>query len=227
MHVKFATLALLSMVAARETDSSAVSFSLCWCCFCFLWLAVAYARQKPDLLLKEARGSLSWPSRIGLAPYHLLNLVSLWMCRFSSEAAYHEIVPGLYLGRRLSASQARNLKVGAVLDVTAEFAECSLLLSPSICYKTLPCLDTCALSSAQLEEAARFIAEHLSKSVYVHCALGHGRSASAVAAYLLSSGQAGSPQEAVAYIQARRSQIGLTRAQMVSLETVSCAARRS
>jgi hypothetical protein len=216
MHYKFAVLALLSLVALEQTEGALPRLALAWCVLCFVWLGLAYAGLGPGLLLKRSDGRLTWLSRVPLAPYHLLNSFTLWLCRFTREPLYDQIAPGLYLGRRLTASQASALKVGAVLDLTAEFGECPLFLTPSTRYKLLPVLDTQALKVHQLAEAAEFIRAHLAGSVYVHCALGHGRSASAVAAYLLSQGKV-SVEEALELIGQHRPGIGVSPAQLASL----------
>jgi hypothetical protein len=218
MHFQFADLSLASLLALFSQDLGWLRLALGWSSLCFAWLALAYAFVGPAALLKGRHGRLSWLSWIGLAPYHALNELSLWLCRFSSEPAYHEIVPGLYLGRRLSPAQARTLEVVAVLDVTAELSECSTWLRPEVSYRVLATLDKTPLCPGHLTEAVDYLQQWLPKgSVYVHCALGHGRSASVVAAYLVASGQARDVEEAEAFLRERRPQVKLTPAQRESV----------
>jgi protein-tyrosine phosphatase len=56
--------------------------------------------------------------------------------------------------------------------------------------------------------------------VYVHCAVGHGRSATFVAAYLLASGAADSPQQAIAFLKARRPGVHINSAQQAALHAL-------
>lgn len=218
MHIKFALLAIAAAVAGGLQDLWPLRLTLGWVALCFAWLSLAYAFVGPSALLKTGAGRLSPLSLILLAPYHALNTFSLWLCRFSSEPAYQEIVPGLYLGRRLQPAQARALQVSAVLDVTAELNECSAFLRADVTYLLLPTLDKCPLQPEQMERAVEFITRSLqSGSVYVHCALGHGRSASVVAAYLLASRTVGSVDEAETWLRKIRPQVKLNGAQKCSV----------
>jgi protein-tyrosine phosphatase len=120
-----------------------------------------------------------------LAPYHLLNGLTMRLAGLGGAAPYHEIAPGLWLGRLLTAREARQLiekhKIRAVLDLTSEFSEASPLRR--LDYLSLPVLDKCAPSPSQLRRGLDFL-ERASGPVYVHCALGHGRSATFVVAHL-------------------------------------------
>ena len=106
----------------------------------------------------------------------------------------------------------------AVLDVTAELNECPAFLRADVTYLLLPTLDKRPLQPDQMKRALEFITRSLeSGSVYVHCALGHGRSASVVAAYLLASGTVGSVDQAEAWLRKIRPQVKLTGAQKCSV----------
>ena len=58
---------------------------------------------------------------------------------------------------------------------------------------------------------------HSSGPVYVHCALGHGRSALVVAAVLIARGLASNADEAQARVKAARPGLGLNKAQRAFL----------
>jgi protein-tyrosine phosphatase len=72
-------------------------------------------------------------------------------------------------------------------------------------YWSLPVLDATAPTEQELRSAVTWVAEAVkSGSVYVHCALGHGRSACVVIAYLLSIGAVGTVAEGVLLLQSLR-----------------------
>jgi hypothetical protein len=189
-----------------------------WISLAGLGVGLAYWLNAPRLLLKRADGRLGVWSWLLFWPYHLLSHLSLALHRASAtEAPFHEIIPGLFLGCRLRPKEALELDpqgVAAVLDLTSEFAECATLRRSGR-YRCRPLLDHTAPSRQQLQDAVAFITEHLvHPPVYVHCAVGHGRSATVVAAFLLGQGSAASPQDAVARLKAIRPGVRLNAAQM-------------
>ena len=217
MHFKFACLSIASAIALLMQEAWVPRLAFGWTSFCFAWLALAYGVLGPRALLKGPDGRLSWLSWLLLGPYHSLNNLCLWAARFSREPAFHEILPGLYLGRRLSPGQARLLSVGAVLDVTAELSECSSFLRPGLDYRLLPTLDKRPLLPEQIAQAVEFI-RSAQTPVYVHCALGHGRSASVVAAYLIACQKVQGVDEAETFLAKIRPQVGLTAQQKQSVQ---------
>jgi len=118
-------------------------------------------------------------------------------------------VPGVLIGRKLSdaeAQEAVHQGVTAVLDLTGEFSEATPFLTTI--YRNLPILDLTAPTTEQLREAACFIAEQTAHgTVYVHCKIGYSRSAAAVGAYLLASGQAATVTDVVAHLRQVRPSI--------------------
>jgi hypothetical protein len=163
-----------------------MNFALSWMLFSFLMVGLAYARRWPEVFGKRPDGRLSWSHTLVLAPYHLLSSLAAFLA--SRSTAYHEVVPGLYLGRRLGERGARRavaeLEIAAVLDLTAEFAEPDAFRR--LHYLNLPLLDKTAPTPEKLRAGVKFLQEHhgAGRPVYVHCALGHGRSATFVLAYL-------------------------------------------
>jgi protein-tyrosine phosphatase len=89
-------------------------------------------------------------------------------------------------------------------------------------YQALPALDLCTLDAVQCRQAAQAI-EALRKHgpLLVCCALGYSRSATAVAAWLLLSGRATSPQQAMAIIRQARPRVVFREAQMQVLGALS------
>lgn len=188
--------------------SSAVAFS---------GVGLGYGFLGPKVFLKKSDGRLNFISYILYWPYYLINILSLFVFRHSGkENAYDKIDQSVYLGCRLSRYDKKTiaeLGVASVLDLTCEFSE--IRSFRRLCYCCIPVLDTRAPTLEQLNTGAQWIKQQsVQGPVYVHCALGHGRSATFVAAYLLLSGKALTAQEATAKIAALRPQIGLSASQM-------------
>lgn len=180
------------------------SLLLLWPAASLAIVAAAYAWGGAGLLGKDD-GVLSLPARLALAPYRFgakafVRLQALF------DAPWHEVAPNLLVGRLLTRREARQAideGVVAVLDLTAEFAETPTLLR--LPYLNLPVLDLTAPSPDELRRAARFIERHRQRGrVYVHCALGYGRSACVAAAVMLAAGDADSVAPAIRLVRSAR-----------------------
>ena len=191
----------------------------------FLGLAVAYACSWPGILGKKRSGHLLPSSYLLFWPYHLLNYLSLALFRMNRrEARFNEVEPGVYLGARLFARDQpalAALQISSALDLTAEFAEVPFLRNMPA-YFCIPLLDRTAPSLPELKAAVQFIRERLPYGpVYVHCALGHGRSATVVLAYLLASGKFANQEEALKYLRTKRPRIKLHPCQLRAVEQLA------
>lgn len=214
MPLAFGLLAAGAALAAWVQDIFWVRGLFLWSAGSFGWVALAYVGLG-TCLGKRPDGRMRLVSQLLLAPYHGLNALSLRLCR---DPAWNEILPGLYLGRRLSRAQARELgPVAAVLDLTAELSECSAFVSSAIHYRLLPTLDKRPLQPLDLQAALEFVSS-APRPLYIHCALGHGRSASVVAAYLLSIGQVASAEQAEAFLRDKRPAVRLSKEQRQSIQ---------
>lgn len=187
---------------------------LSWCVLAFGLLGLAYAINHPGALRKQADGLIPWPALLLFGPYHAWSRFTIHWTRMRHPEAYNEILPGLFLGRHLHPHEAEHLlkKAGLthVLDMTAELPETPLLRTlPG--YRALPLLDMTGPTPRQLREAL----QHLDAAgpVYVHCAIGYGRSATIVAALLLKLEHAATPEAAVAIIRSLRPRVRLNRRQ--------------
>jgi hypothetical protein len=124
--------------------------------------------------------------------------------RLSREPPFAQVGHNLFFGRRLSAREAEGLSCDHVLDLACEFAEVAPLRCRSG-YRSLPLLDAAAPAQERLREAAGWVADAVeSGPVYVHCALGHGRSGTVVIAYLVSAGLVGTVEEGVQLLRSLR-----------------------
>ena len=219
--VVFVALAAACVFAATQVELWAFRLFAIWCALAFGGVGLAYAGIGPRAFGKRSDGTLPAWSRAVYAPYFLLNALSLWGFRSGArENAWDEIAPGLFLGCRLNSrdnAAIESLAVVSVLDLTSEFGETARL--QALDYLCIPLLDTSAPNLQQLRDGVLWIENALKRGpLYIHCALGHGRSATFVAAYLVTSGRARDADEAIAQIKKRRPHIGLEAGQMTVLQ---------
>lgn len=104
----------------------------------------------------------------------------------------------------------------AVLDVTCELP---LQLTPPA-YLNLAVWDTHAPTPAQIEQGVQWaVAQRAAgRPVLVHCAHGHGRSATVLGAILIAEGLAEGAADAEALMKAQRPRVRLNRRQKAALK---------
>lgn len=183
--------------------------------------AAIYGANRPGWFGMDHVGS--WGREVLVtAPYVLLSTALLALHkRTSRENPVDEIMPGLFLGRRMTGMEFTSWVVGrgkvSVLDVTSEFSEPNVIVRQARAWKCVPMLDGVASEPADLCEAITWVRQQLSEGpVYVHCALGHGRSATVCAAVLVSLGVCESIEAADRWIRERRPAAGPSSAQLRS-----------
>ncbi len=134
-----------------------------------------------------------FPGFLLVLPYSIAAAVSLGLYRaFSPEPFADEIAPRLWLGSApltFGRADVDRIGAGAVLNVCAEFGDLAGL-GRDRPYRRVPMFDGLAPTPRQLEEAVGWAAEQhrAGKSVLIHCAQGHGRSATVMAAVLVELG---------------------------------------
>jgi protein-tyrosine phosphatase len=174
----------------------------------FLWpaialgiMAIAYFGTGP-IVFHKTEGTLPWSARFVLAPCLLGQYLSLLYYRRQCRW-WDKVTPQIWIGGKLgrrSANKALSSGVVSVLDLSAEFSEAKPFRK--INYRNISVLDLTAPTQTQLEEISKFIGNHCRNgAVYVHCKIGYSRSAAAVAAYLLMSGEVKSAEEAFEMIR--------------------------
>jgi hypothetical protein len=170
-------------------------------------VASAYFGAGP-IVFHKTKGKLPWSTRFVLAPCLLGQYLSLLHYRRQCRS-WDEVTPRIWIGGKLGARSANKVLCGgvtAVLDLSAEFSEAKPFCK--INYRNIPVLDLTAPAQAQLVEMSEFIANNSRNgAVYVHCKIGYSRSAAAVAAYLIMSGNANTAKEAFAIIRRVRPSI--------------------
>jgi len=167
-------------------------------------VSLAYAGLGPAVY-RKTDGRLSWSARLILAPCLVGQYFSLLYYRRGCDAC-SRLAPHVWIGAKLSEDEAANARrkgVTAVLDLTSEFSETPAFLK--LHYRNIPVLDLTGFSVAQLQEAVDFIAREANNGVvYIHCKAGYSRTAAVAGAYLIASGRAATPDEAVALLRQAR-----------------------
>ena len=187
-----------------------------WCAAAAGLLSSAYQTNDPLAFGKQENGSQVWYGIVSFVPY----LIPLWIRQFfitrcTKEPAYNELLPGIYIGRRLS--HARKLPEGCttIVDLAAEFPEAKSIRSlPG--YKSFPILEASIRSKEELSE---FIATLPERGIYIHCGQGHGRTGFFTAAFLLERGYAKTIEEAEAMLVAARPRLKLRKSGKTALSS--------
>ncbi len=127
-------------------------------------------------------------------PYSIFGLLVLALSRLlSREPVAQEIAPRVWLGGApmpWNASALRASGVDAVLNLCLEFPDFGGFRRRGLPYRRVPILDGAPPHPEQLREAVEWAAaQHAQgRTVYIHCAQGHGRSATAATALLVRLG---------------------------------------
>ena len=167
---------------------------LAWGALSLAIQSLGYLGAGPGIDRKE-NGRLSILTRLLLGPILFGQYVSLLYYRHQSNA-WDEALPGLLMGQLLDDAHASKL---------LEFSETPLLREQTN-YRNLPILDLTAPTPAQLRDAVAFIRDNTPAGVvYVHCKAGYSRTAAAVGAYLMASGEAEGVDAAMAHMRDARS----------------------
>jgi protein-tyrosine phosphatase len=183
-----------------------------------LLVAAAFAGLGPQVFGKRADGTVAWWALLALFPYLLLTWLLWQLLRLTSqEPRCHEVVPGIWVGRRVYGTELP-ADISLVVDLTAEFPE-PRAVRAGRSYVCLPTLDTTAPNAAALRAVVQRIDEHRG-NVYIHCASGHGRAATVAAALLLARGLAADVRQAEALLRSVRPGVRLKRVQRAVLERV-------
>jgi hypothetical protein len=218
----FLVLAAVALLAAVMTELWVLRILAVWLAIDFGLLSAAYGGAGPRLLFKQRNGLRAKWAWALYAPYFLLNeLTFLLYCLIGRRPPYAQVVHNLYLGRRMTSNEARRMRVlrwRAILDLAAEFEEVARLRREKF-YRSLPVLDAMAPVGAELSVTVEWLEKRVAEGpVFVHCALGHGRSATVVVAYLLATGEASTVEEGIALVRSKRPGIRLNARQRAAAE---------
>lgn len=172
--------------------------------------------KKEDGRMDPLRYYLGWSYQLGIQ-------TKLYVERtYGDEPSYDEIIPTVFLGawpanENLLPHQARNKKI-AVVDVTCELP-CNV--RPVIdAYHLVPVWDTHAADVDQIQRAVAWALPYVHDDdyiLYVHCAHGHGRSATVLGAILIAMGKVETVDEAIACMKSSRPLVRLNTRQRDAL----------
>jgi protein-tyrosine phosphatase len=194
-----------------------LAFLILWPAAAFVGVGIAYLVRYHGVLGKRRDGTLSPLPFLLFLPYFLLAW-GIWhgLRLFGREPAFHEVAPGVWVGRRPYARELpENVRV--VVDMTAEFP----VHGPAIAsrrYLALPTLDASVPSVVAFRELLAQLAGE--EAIYIHCAAGHGRSATLAAALLVERRLAETWEHAERSMRERRPGIRINRTQRRFLRVV-------
>lgn len=180
---------------------------------CLLALAAVYAARAAGVSVEDRLRRPAWSLLSGavLLPYFALGLLSLYVARwFDREGLFNPVAPGLYLGRLPFPSERawiRATAITAVLNLCWEFPQVSgMEREPGIATAHVLILDGSPPTAQQFRQAVTWAEQWRTEGrcARVHCAQGHGRTATIAAAILLKCGLTSDVDEALATIRAAR-----------------------
>ena len=208
-------LAALACRLAREAVGAwwLVALIEAYLAACLLLLALAYGLRHGGLPVEDVLGHPAWSPllRVLLMPYLALGATTLYLSRrVGSEDLMSPVASGLFIGRLPFPSERRLLEragITAVLNLCWEFPRLSGAEElPGVAVARVPVLDGCPPTHRQFREAVARVAAWRAEGrvVLIHCAQGHGRSATVAAAVLARLGLASGPDDALGTILASR-----------------------
>ena len=187
---------------------------LLWPAAVLVATAIVYAVQAPRALGKQPDGSIAWWAWFAWAPlFGYMRLMHELARSLTSEPVGNEVAPGVWVGRRPRAPEVP-AGVAIVVDLCAELTM-ARGVADGRAYVAIPTLDATAPTPTEI---ARVVDTMIATrgAAFIHCAFGHGRSATVAAALLVRRGDA-TLDDVEARMRACRPRIGLNAHQRAAL----------
>lgn len=187
---------------------------LLWPAASMLAVAVIYLAGTPRALGKRPDGTIAWWAWLVWAPlFGYMRLLHEAARSLTREPVANQVADGVWVGRR---PRLHELPAGVaiVVDLCADMPEAPGVTTGRA-YLSIPALDATAPTPAQI---ARAVDAMLAApgAAFIHCAFGHGRSATVAAALLIRRGDA-TLDDVEAKMRAIRPRIGLNALQRAAL----------
>ncbi len=166
---------------------SALALLLLWVPLVLLLVGLAYARNNPRFL-KSPDGSIPLLKQILYLPY--MSVYRFLWCFFRNRQTV-ELLPGVFIGARLTRHEARQwLRQSplCVIDLSAELAD-PIALRHNAATISCPLLDIGEANATTLQEILRQLPPpsmtgDRKTTLYIHCLMGYSRSCLLAALYL-------------------------------------------
>lgn len=215
--LKFAFFGLYFIALGAWTRPAGVLLG--WFGLSFLCVAWSYVRADHRAFGKRDDGTMALIPMLLFLP-HILCVWAVWrLHRLRGDERPADLVaPGLWLGRRPAPEDMPD-EAAVVVDLTNELPAPRSAIGSRV-YLALPTLDGMPPGRQELERALDAVARHPGP-LYVHCMVGHGRSATFMGALLLRRGLARSAAEAVSMMHRARPGVTLSAGQSDLLETLA------
>lgn len=195
---------------------------LLWPAVVLFAVPIVYLARAPRALGKRRDGSIAWWGWLAWAPlFGYMRLLHELARSLTREPVANQVAPGVWVGRRPRAHELPP-GVGIVVDLCADLPEAPGVATGRA-YLSIPALDSTAPTPAQIAGAVDTMLT-TPGAAFIHCAFGHGRSATVAAALLVRRGDA-TLDDVEAKMRAIRPRIGLNAVQRAALaEAVKLAA---
>ncbi|WPD22139.1 MAG: diacylglycerol kinase family protein [Candidatus Electrothrix scaldis] len=211
---------ILSIFSAYLLWPSLYSVFFLWMASSLLCVSFAYFTNTPGIFRKKSNGRIPFCIKLGFIPFLIIIHSYNKLARdFDKVPSIQRISDELFIGDRVTPSDASILiekKIQAVLDVTAEFESLNWAATlESISYLNIPVLDHAIPSEEELLRAIIWIKNQqvYNGPVLVNCALGRGRSALVIAAFLLNQSRKNDITDVLAHLKTLRKTIRLNKRQ--------------
>jgi protein-tyrosine phosphatase len=182
------------------------SWLLAWAGLSFLVVGIAYVAGADRIFGKRPSGELG-VAAYALGPFVVLTWLSWRLTIMVSREHPHDAVrPELLLARRLRPHEVPD-HVDVIVDLTAEFREPAAVIGART-YHNLRALDAGVPRHGELD--ALLATLPADKTLLVHCAQGHGRTAVFAACWLVHHGHAADADTAIAACVAARPGVNLS-----------------